>query len=41
MVVGKRKAGVSWKIGEEIVEEVEKFKYLECRLIGRYVVMFS
>ena len=28
MVVGKREAGVSWKIGEEIVEEVEKFKYL-------------
>ena len=24
-------AGVSWKIGEEIVEE---FKYLECELIG-------
>ena len=28
MVVGKREAGVSWKIGEEIVEEVEEFKYL-------------
>ena len=28
MVVGKRDAGVSWKIGEEIVEEVEEFKYL-------------
>ena len=28
MVVGKRKAGVSWKIGEEIVEEVEECKYL-------------
>ena len=28
MVVGKREAGVSWKIGEEIVEEVEKFKHL-------------
>ena len=28
MVVGKREAGVSWEIGEEIVEEVEEFKYL-------------
>ena len=28
MVVGKREAGVSWKIGKEIVEEVEEFKYL-------------
>ena len=28
MVVGKNVAGVSWKIGEEIVEEVEEFKYL-------------
>ena len=28
MVVGKREAGVSGKIGEEIVEEVEEFKYL-------------
>ena len=27
MVVGKREAGVSWKIGEEIVEEAEDFKY--------------
>ena len=26
--MGKREAGVSWKIGEEIVEEVEEFKYL-------------
>ena len=26
MVVGKRDAGVSWKIGEDIVEEVEDFK---------------
>ena len=28
MVVGKREPGVSWKIGKEIVEEVEEFKYL-------------
>ena len=28
MVVEKREAGVSWKISEEIVEEVEEFKYL-------------
>ena len=28
IVVGKKEAGVSWKIGEEIVEEVEEFKYL-------------
>ena len=27
MVVGKKEAGVSWKIGEELVEEVEVFKY--------------
>ena len=28
MVVGKREVGTSWKIGEEIMEEVEDFKYL-------------
>ena len=28
MVVGKREAGVSWKIGEEIVEEVKEIKHL-------------
>ena len=28
MVMGKREAGVSWKIGREIIEEVEEFKYL-------------
>ena len=28
MVVGKREGGTSWKIGEEIMEEVEEFKYL-------------
>ena len=28
IVVRKSEAGVSWKIGEEIVEEVEEFKYL-------------
>ena len=28
MVVGKREVGLSWKIGEEIVEDVEEFKYL-------------
>ena len=26
-VVGKREVGVSWKIGEEIVKEVEECKY--------------
>ena len=41
MVVGKREAGVSWKIGDEIVEEVEGFKYLGVLLIGSYEVMFS
>ena len=28
MVVGKREGGTSWKIGWEIMEEVEEFKYL-------------
>ena len=28
MIVGKREGGTSWKIGEEIMEEVEEFKYL-------------
>ena len=28
MVVGKREGGMSWKIGEEIMEEVEEFNYL-------------
>ena len=28
MVVGKREGGTSWKVGEEIMEEVEEFKYL-------------
>ena len=28
MVVWKREGGTSWKIGEEILEEVEEFKYL-------------
>ncbi len=28
LVVGKKERGVSWKIGEEIVEELEEFKYL-------------
>ena len=28
MVVGKRQGGMSWKIGEEIMEEVEEFMYL-------------
>ena len=28
MVVGKWEAGVSGKIDEEIVEEIEEFKYL-------------
>ena len=27
MVVVKRETEVSWKIGEEILEEVEEFKY--------------
>ena len=29
MVVGKREGGTSWKIDEEIMEEVEEFKYLD------------
>ena len=28
MVVGKREGGTSWKIGVEIMDEVEEFKYL-------------
>ena len=28
IAVGKREGGTSWKIGEEIMEEVEEFKYL-------------
>ena len=28
MVVGKREGGMSWKIGEEIMEEIEEFKDL-------------
>ena len=28
MVVGKREGGMSWKIGEEIMEEVEEFEYM-------------
>ena len=40
-VVGKREAGASLKIGEEIVAEVGEFKYLECGLIGSYKVMYS
>ena len=28
MVVGKREVGVTRKIGEEIVEEIEEFKYV-------------
>ena len=36
MVVGKREGGKSRKIGEEIMEEVEVFKYLGK---GNYEVM--
>ena len=28
MVIGKGESGISWKIGEEIMEEVREFKYL-------------
>ena len=28
MVVGKREARISWKIGEEMVDELEEFKYI-------------
>ena len=28
MVVGKREGGTSWKIGKEILEEVEEFMHL-------------
>ena len=31
MIVGKREGGTSWKIGEEIMEDVEEFKYLGVR----------
>ena len=41
MVVGKKEAEVSWKIGEEIVVEVEEFKYLGVGLLGSNKVMFS
>ena len=40
MVAGKREAGVSWKIVDEIVDEVVEFKYLGGGLIGSYEVMF-
>ena len=30
MVLGKREGGMSWKIGEKIIEEVEEFMYLGC-----------
>ena len=29
VVIGRREGGTSWKIGEEIMVEVEEFKYLE------------
>ena len=38
MVVGKKESGMSWKISEEIMEEVEEFKYLGVWL-GNYEVM--
>ena len=41
MVVGKREAEVSWKTGEEIVEEVKELSTYKCGLIGSYKVMFS
>ena len=37
MVVGKQEGGTSWKIGDEIMEEVEESV---CSLIGNYEVMF-
>ena len=37
MVMGKREAGVSWKIGEEIVEEL---KYLGLWVDRMYEVVF-
>ena len=30
MAVGKMEGGTSWKIGKEIMEEVEELKYLGC-----------
>ena len=41
IVVGKREAGVSWKIGEETVEMVEVFKYLGVWVDRSCEVMFS
>ena len=39
VVIGKREGGTSWKIGEEIMEEVEEFKDLGYGLIENYEVM--
>ena len=41
MVVGKKEAGVSWKIGEEIEEEVEEFKYLGVWVDSKLQSLFS
>ena len=38
MVMGKRKSGMSWKIGEEIMEEVEECT-CGCGLVENYEVM--
>ena len=38
-VVGKREGGISWKIGEEMLEKAEEFNYLGCGLKGSYKVM--
>ena len=39
MVVGKKEGGMSWKIGEEIMEEGEELCTWMCGLIGNYEVM--
>ena len=39
MVVVKREVGTSWKVGEGIMEEVEKFRYLGVWFVGSYKVM--
>ena len=39
MVLGMREGGTSWKIGEEIMEEVEEFKYLGVWFGGNYEVI--
>ena len=34
MVVGNREGGMSWKIGEEIMDEIKNLSTWVCSLIG-------